>query len=69
MEREGKVFRHKVSKKGIEIDKTSINAIENLPIPQDIKSLKMFLGHAGFYKQFIKDFAKLAMPLTNLLDK
>src|SRR3954469_16857829 len=69
MERYGKVFGHKVSEKGIEIDKTNISAIENLPIPQDIKNLKMFLGHAGFYKHFIQDFAKIAMPLTNLLGK
>ena len=69
MEREGKVFGHKVSEKGIEIDITRINAIEKLPIPQDIKNIKMFLGHAGFYKSFIKDFAKIAMPLTNLLGK
>ena len=69
MEREGKVFWHKVLEKGIEIDKTNINAIENLPIPQDNRNLKMFLGHAGFYKWFIKHFAKIAMPLTNLLDK
>ena len=40
MEREGKVFGHKVSEKGIEIGKSNINAIENLPIPQDIKNLK-----------------------------
>ena len=29
----------------------------------------MFLRHVGFYKRFIKDFAKIAMPLTYLLDK
>ena len=69
MEREGKVFGHKVSEKGIEIDKTNRDAIKNLPIPQDIKNFKMFLGHAGFYKRFIKDFAKIAMTLTNLLTK
>ena len=69
MEREGKVFGHNVSEKGIEIDRTNINAIENLPIPQDIKNLNTFLGHADFYKRFIKDFAKISMPLTNLLDK
>ena len=42
MEREGKVFGHKVLEKGIEIDRTNINVIENLPIPLDIKNLKKF---------------------------
>ena len=65
----GIVFEHKVSKMGIEIDKSNIEALENLPIPQDINNLKMFLGHAGFYRRFIKDFAKVAMPLTNLFEK
>ena len=60
MVREGIVFGHKVSKKGIEIDNSNINALENLPVPQDMNNLKMFLGHAGFYRRFIKDFAKIA---------
>ena len=68
MVREGIVFGHKVSKKGIEVDKSNIDALENLPVPQDIKSFKMFLGHAGFYRRFIKDFAKIAIPLTNLFE-
>ena len=69
MEREGKVFGHKVSEKGIEIDKTNINFLGNLPIPWDIKNLKMFLGHAGFYKHFIKDFAKIVCLSPTFLIK
>ena len=69
MVREGIVFWHKVSEKGIEIHESNINALENLPVPQDMKNLKMFLGHAGFYRRFIKDFAKIAIPLTNLFEK
>jgi hypothetical protein len=35
----------------------------------DVKSLRRFLGHAGFYRRFIKDFSKITKPLTHLLQK
>jgi hypothetical protein len=44
-------------------------AVEKLPPPTDIKSLRSFLGHAGFYRRFIKDFSKITKSLTNLLQK
>ncbi len=34
-----------------------------------IKGIRSFLGHAGFYRRFIKDFSKISKPLTNLLQK
>ena len=37
--------------------------------PKTVKNIKSFLGHAGFYRRFIKDFSKIAMPLTRLLSK
>ena len=37
--------------------------------PKDIKGIRSFLGHAGFYRRFIKDFSKISRPLTNLLQK
>ena len=37
--------------------------------PKDIKGIRSFLGHAGFYRRFIKDFSKIYRPLTNLLQK
>ncbi|GJR95357.1 reverse transcriptase domain-containing protein [Tanacetum coccineum] len=37
--------------------------------PTDIKGIRSFLGHAGFYRRFIKDFSKIARPLTKLLEK
>ena len=32
-----------------------------------MKGIQSFLGHAGFYRRFIKDFSKIAKPLSNLL--
>ena len=40
-----------------------------MPYPRDIKGIRSFLGHAGFYRRFIKDFSKTSRPLTNLLQK
>jgi len=67
MVRRGLVLGHIISEKGIEVDKAKIETVEKLPPPTDIKSLRSFLGHAGFYKRFIKDFSKIAKPLTHLL--
>ena len=60
---------HKISERGIEVDKVKVDAIEKIPCPKHIKGIHSFLGHAGFYRRFIKDFSKISRPLTNLLQK
>ena len=66
---EGIVLGHKISERGIEVDKAKVDAIKKMSCPKDIKSIRSFLGHAGFYRRFIKDFSKISLPLTNLLQK
>ncbi|GAU46944.1 hypothetical protein TSUD_180480 [Trifolium subterraneum] len=66
---EGIVLGHKISSKGIEVDKAKIEVIEKLPPPVNVKGIRSFLGHAGFYRRFIKDFSRIAKPLSNLLNK
>ena len=51
------------------MDKAKVEVIAKLPPPKSIKDIRSFLGHAGFYLRFIKDFSKIARPLTNLLAK
>jgi hypothetical protein len=46
-----------------------VETVEQLPPPTNVKSLRSFLGHAGFYRRFIKDFSNITMPLTQLLQK
>ena len=58
MVNEGIVFGHKISERGIEVDQAKVYAIEKMPSPKDIKGIHSFLGHAGFYRRFIKDFSK-----------
>ena len=67
MVQEGIVLCHIISKEGIKVDQAKVEVIKNLPLPQTQKQLRGFLGHAGFYCRFIKDFAKIAKPLTHLL--
>nr|GFA07564.1 reverse transcriptase domain-containing protein [Tanacetum cinerariifolium] len=69
MVKEGIVLGHKISKKGIEVDKAKIKVISKLPHPTTVKGIRSFLGHAGFYRQFIKDFSKTSRPMTHLLEK
>ncbi|KAG7585701.1 Integrase catalytic core [Arabidopsis thaliana x Arabidopsis arenosa] len=69
MVKEGIVLGHKISKKGIEVDRAKIEVMVQLQPPRSVKDVRSFLGHAGFYRRFIKDFSKLARPMTRLLCK
>jgi hypothetical protein len=69
MVREGIVLGHIVSERGIKMDKAKIEVIEQLPPSVNVKGIRSFLGHVGFYRRFIKDFSQIARPLTNLLSK
>ncbi|GKE20154.1 reverse transcriptase domain-containing protein, partial [Tanacetum coccineum] len=69
MVKEGIVLGHKVSEAGLEVDQAKIKLISKLPPPTNIKGIRSFLGHAGFYRIFIKDLSKIARPLTKLLEK
>ncbi|CAN6568017.1 unnamed protein product [Malus baccata var. baccata] len=69
MVKQGIVLGHLISNRGIEVDKAKIDAIEKLPPPTTVKSVRSFLGYAGFYRRFIKDFSKISRPLCNLLAK
>ena len=55
--------------RGEEVDKAKIEVIERLPPPTNVKGIRRFLGHAGFYRRFIANFTQIARPLTSLLAK
>ena len=64
MVNQGIVLGHIISSRGIEVDKAKIELISKLPSPTNVKTVRQFLGHAGFYRRFIKDFLKIAKPVT-----
>ena len=67
MVQESIILGQRISARGIEVDRAKIDAIEKLPPPSSVKGIRSFLGHAGFYRRFIKDFSQIAKPLSNLL--
>ena len=69
MVQQGIVLGHIISKEGIEVDKEKVELIVKLPSPTNVKGVRQFLGHIGFYRRFIKDFSKLTRPLCELLVK
>ena len=69
MVNQGIVLGHIISKKGIEVDKAKIEMISKLPSPKNVKNVRQFLRHAGFYRRFIMDFSKITKPLYKLLKK
>nr|GEV44330.1 reverse transcriptase domain-containing protein [Tanacetum cinerariifolium] len=67
--KEGIILGHKISKNRIEVDKAKVDVIAKLPHPTTVKGICSFLGHAVFYRRFIKDFSKIAQLMTRLLEK
>ena len=66
---QGIVLGHIISEKGIEVDKEKIDLISKLPSPTNVKTVRQFLGHVGFYRRFIMDFSKISKPLYKLREK
>ena len=66
---EGIVLGHMISAVGLEVDQAKVSIIRNLMPPTTVMGIKSFLGHAGFYRRFIKDFSKIARPICRLLEK
>jgi len=58
-----------VTPEGIKPNPNKIKAIKSFPIPKTQKEIKSFLGLLGYYRKFVKDFAKITKPLTSCLKK
>ena len=66
---EGIVIGHRISAAGLEVDQAKASIIKTPLPPTIVKGVRIFLGHAGFYIRFIRDFSKIARPLCRLLEK
>ena len=67
--KEGILLGHRISEKGIEVDRAKVEFIEIVPPPIIVKGVRCFFGHLGFYQRFIKDILKITHPLCKLLEK
>ncbi|KAD5802337.1 hypothetical protein E3N88_13697 [Mikania micrantha] len=67
--REVQFLGHVVNQNGIQVDSSKIKAVEQWETPRTPTEIRQFLGLAGYYRRFIKNFSKIALPLTTLTQK
>ena len=67
--REVQFLGHLVNQKGILVDPAKIEAVMQWEVPRSPSEIRSFLGLAGYYRRFIQDFSKIAVPLTRLTKK
>ena len=60
---------HLLDREGIRPDPHNLAKVVKWPVPKDVKEVRGFLGLTGYYRQFIRDYSKVAEPLTNLTSK
>jgi len=67
--KEVEFLRVVIGPKGVEMQKDKVEGVLNWPTLRNIKKMQKFLGLANYYRQFIKDFAKLTALLHMLVRK
>ena len=60
---------HVISKEGVQVDPKKVEAVSNWPRPTNVTEIRSFLGMAGYYRRFVKDFSRISAPPTRLIRK
>ncbi|WVZ71366.1 hypothetical protein U9M48_019958 [Paspalum notatum var. saurae] len=60
---------HVLSKEGVAVDPSKVEVVLNWKQPETVTGIRSFLGLAGYYRRFVKDFSKIAKPMTSLTKK
>ncbi|GAU27744.1 hypothetical protein TSUD_215550 [Trifolium subterraneum] len=60
---------HLISGQGVSVDPNKVLSVTNWPTPRNVKGVRGFLGLTGYYRKFIKDYGKVAKPLTDMTKK
>jgi hypothetical protein len=58
-----------VSGKGLAVDPTKVAALKDFPVPQDVSHVRYFLGTTNYFRRFVRKYAEVVRPLTDLLKK
>ncbi|WVZ58140.1 hypothetical protein U9M48_008443 [Paspalum notatum var. saurae] len=67
--KEVSLLGHILSEKGVAVDPSKVESVLNWKQPESVTEIQSFLGLAGYYRRFIKDFSKTAKPMTSLTTK